>query len=65
MQNMIEILNDRTSLKGNIIKKLNLLIAVLKSFDISKIRKFYGQRFPIIEEYKIGSEILTCLKSMN
>ena len=33
MQNMIKILNDRTSLKGNIIKILNLLIAVLKSFD--------------------------------
>ena len=38
------------------------IIETLQGPDLSKIRKFYGKNFSIITVYKIGIQILRCLK---
>ena len=38
------------------------IFETLQGPDLSKIKKFYGEKFSLITVYKIGIEILRCLK---
>lgn len=37
------------------------IFETLQGPDLSKIKKFYGEKFSLITVYKIGIEILRCL----